>query len=122
MPQILLIITRWLNFATTRFGTGILNQVSAQELIQYLVLTYCVVLLPGVAAIKTFASLAAASSFFHSSQTWLGGTADIRIVDLLSYVIFQETMKGLKADNNSVLYEVSPTPRYDLIDAQGQLL
>ena len=62
------------------------------------------------AIIKTYASLGAGSSFMHMSETNVGGISDVRVNDLLGYIVFYEAMNGLKA-NGTVLHELSDSER-----------
>ena len=59
----------------------------------------------------TFAILAQGSAFLHGSQTKNGGAADVRINDLFAYVAYQAAMRNVLPKENSILHDLSLTPR-----------
>merc|ERR1712038_744651 len=60
---------------------------------------------------KTFAILAQGSAFWHGSETENGGAADVRINDLFAYVAYQAAMQNVLPLENSVIHDLSLTPR-----------
>lgn len=69
------------------------------------------------ALISSFATLGMGSSFMHGSRTQLGGTFDNVPIGVIAYQYHQLMTDSLKVGVNgtdSVLHEISPTPRaYD---------
>ena len=66
---------------------------------------------PVKAMAMTFAILAQGSAFLHGSQTKNGGAADVRINDLFAYVAYQAAMRNVLPKENSILHDLSFTPR-----------
>ena len=60
---------------------------------------------------KAFASLGLGSSFWHGSETLVGGDADVRVNDLFGWIVYQEGVRNLPTENPSVIYELSLEPR-----------
>ena len=60
--------------------------------------------------IKGYASLGAGSSFMHMSETIIGGVSDVRVNDLIGYVVFSQAMKSLKV-NSTVIHQLSKVQR-----------
>ena len=52
------------------------------------------------------------SSLLHGSQTSVGGVADYRMNDLWSYVAHQASVSALEPLNDSLIHELSFTPRH----------
>lgn len=68
------------------------------------------------AIIQGFATLGMGSSFMHGSRTSLGGVFDVIPISVIAYQYFQLMTDSLDAKNgtDSILHELSPTPRaYD---------
>ena len=51
---------------------------------------------------KGLALLAFGSSFFHASQTELGGEADSRMIDLTFWIMYQEAISFVRPDVTNV--------------------
>ena len=60
---------------------------------------------------KTFALLGFASSFFHATQTDNGGIVDVRVIDMIFFVAYQETVSFLKTSKQSIVKELSVEKR-----------
>ena len=54
--------------------------------------------------------LAPGSAFFHGSETSVGGSADVKINDLFTYVSFQAAVSTLDPDN-ILIHELEYSPR-----------
>ena len=69
---------------------------------------------------KTYALLGFASSFFHATQTDNGGAVDVRVVDMIFFVAYQETVTFLKTSKQSIVKELSvekrSQPAVEIID------
>ena len=59
---------------------------------------------------KTYASLGAGSAELHGSGTRVGASGDVRVNDLLGYVVFHEMIKPLQS-NSTVINELSNSTR-----------
>ncbi len=60
---------------------------------------------------KVFAILGQGSAFWHGSETNNGGSADVIINDLFAYVGYQAAVKNLAPADNSIIHQLSSTPR-----------
>ena len=60
---------------------------------------------------KTFALLGFGSSFFHATQTDNGGIVDVRVIDMIFFVAYQETVTFLKTSKQSIVKELSVEKR-----------
>ncbi len=60
---------------------------------------------------KVFAILGQGSAFFHGSETINGGFADVVLNDLFAYVAYQAAVKNLLPEDNSIIHQLSKTPR-----------
>ena len=61
---------------------------------------------------KTFAILAQGSSFMHGSNTNNGGSADVRINDLFTYVAYQAAVRNLGEPDNAIIHDLNYTARF----------
>jgi len=59
----------------------------------------------------TFVILAQGSAFWHGSETSNGAAADVVINDLFAYVAFQAALEILEPSDDSLIHELSLTPR-----------
>ena len=62
----------------------------------------------------TFVILAQGSAFWHGSETQNGAAADVVINDLFAYVAFQAALEILEPSDDSLIHELSLTPRFDI--------
>ena len=77
----------------------------------YFRISICIIIIPVNAIGKAFASLGLGSSFFHGSETSVGGASDVRVNDLFGYIVYQEGVKNLPTSKPYVIYELSTKPR-----------
>ena len=59
----------------------------------------------------TFAILGQGSAFMHGSNTKNGESADGRLNDLFTYVAYQAAVKNLGDKDNTIIHDLSYTPR-----------
>ena len=61
----------------------------------------------------TYALLAQGSAFWHGSQTrGVGLPADTKLNDLFAFVAYQAAVENLSPRDNSIIHDLSPTPRW----------
>ena len=60
---------------------------------------------------ETFALLGFSSAFYHATQTVNGNTVDNRVVDMIWFVIYQESVAFLKTSKQSIVKELSVETR-----------
>ena len=61
----------------------------------------------------TYALLAQGSAFWHGSQTrGVGLPADTKLNDLFAFVAYQAAVENLGPRDNSIIHDLSPTPRW----------
>ena len=58
-----------------------------------------------------FAILGQGSAFMHGSNTENGASADVSLNDLFAYVAYQAAVQKLEPFDNSIIHDLSATPR-----------
>ena len=66
----------------------------------------------------TYAILGQGSAFLHGSQTRNGGAADATLNDLFAYVAYQAMVEELVPKENTIVHQLSLTPRFVTIISQ----
>ena len=64
------------------------------------------------ALVKASSYLAVGSALLHGSQTSLGGTFDVRLNDLIIYLMYQDAMKSFESLGSPVITDLSDTFRH----------